>query len=104
MAAFYVIIPNDQHKMHTTNLIVCDDDTPPEAFQRGADASTHVLCALTTNLGQIPAHKWEHHVNSIGIPYKTITYEIGLCLESGGLRFDLRVDDVVYGNVTASFD
>ena len=58
---------------------------------------------MTAKLSSVPARFWKSHTNSAGRKYTSLHYVLGMTVESGGLRFDLRVDDVVYGDVVASF-
>lgn len=89
-------------KMHETELIVCDDDNPPDEYTAGS--STRILCTLTTNLHPVPEYLWKVKMNSNSMGYKRLDFDVGMQIESGGLRFDCRVDGVVYGKVTAAFE
>ncbi|KAI6821312.1 actin-like ATPase domain-containing protein [Hortaea werneckii] len=89
------------NKVVTNHLIVCDDDVAPKECN---ERNTRKICALTTDLNDVPAHFFKNRVNSRGKRYQELSYKLGMQIQSGGLRFDLRVDDVVYGNVVASFD
>lgn len=90
--------------MHKSELIVCDDDDPPTAHATEIGSSTRVLCTLTANLHQVPTHLWQRKSNSEGEQYQHLAFDLGMQLESGGLRFDCLVDDVEYGKAVASFD
>ncbi|KAI7155864.1 actin-like ATPase domain-containing protein [Hortaea werneckii] len=88
-------------KTVTDYLIVCDQDVAPREYN---DRNTRSICALKTDLGRVPAHHWKDKFNSRGTRYQEIHYMLGMQIQSGGLRFDLRVDGVVYGDVVATFD
>jgi hypothetical protein len=88
----------------TTELIVCDTNNAPTGHDVGPMSKTRVLCKLVTNLNKVPNQLWEERIAHDGRTYHTLTHEIGMQIESGGLKFDLRVDGVVYGDITATFD
>ncbi|RMY46672.1 hypothetical protein D0863_15799 [Hortaea werneckii] len=88
-------------KVVTDHLIVCDQDIAPRECN---ERNTRKICALNTDLNDVPAHFFKNKVNSHGTHYQELRYKLGMQIQSGGLRFDLRVDDVVYGNVVATFD
>lgn len=88
--------------MHKTELIFSDDDDAPDVYVAGS-SSTQVLCKLTNNLHRVPEHLWQSKTNSSGLRYQRLSFEIGMQIESGGLRFDCMVDGVVYGQAVAEF-
>ncbi|KAK5737794.1 hypothetical protein LTR17_006442 [Elasticomyces elasticus] len=81
-------------------LIICDKDTAPAGFN---SATTRSVCKMVVNLGTVPQHLWDRRCNSQGNVYESLTYDVGMQIESGGLRFDFRVDGVIYGTATATF-
>lgn len=83
---------------------MCDEDDPPLEYTSGPGSSTRILCTLTTNLNYVPENFWERKTNNQGQQYRQLSFETGMQIESGGLRFDTRVDDVVYGKVSAEFN
>ena len=100
---FHRKFTSDQDKTVTDELILCHTNDAPKEFSSAAGSSTKVICKLVTNLSTVPKHLWKSKKNSKGRRYQELHYELGMQIESGGLRFDLRVDDVVYGKVTTSF-
>lgn len=84
----------------THELIVCDEDVAPTAY----DASTRVVCKMLVNLESVPRHLWSQRRTSTGLQYNRLHFDLGMQIESGALRFDFRVDGVVYEKVTATFD
>ncbi|KAK3721826.1 hypothetical protein LTR37_002992 [Vermiconidia calcicola] len=92
-----------QNKAMTQELIVCDDEVAPVGYTE-ASSSTKVLCKLVVPLSGVPTHLWEARQNTQGQRYEHLSFQLGMQVESGGLRFDMRVDGVVYGNVVATFD
>lgn len=88
----------------TYDLIVCDEDRAPDGYESYAGSPTKSLCKLTVNLNSVPAALWKERRTTDGRPYKGLSFQIGMQITSGGLNFDMRVDDVVYGAVTATFD
>ncbi|KAI6790853.1 actin-like ATPase domain-containing protein [Hortaea werneckii] len=89
---------NDRNEANHA-LIVCDDDNAPSQ----CEASTRSICVMQSDLEDVPAHLWRWKRSSKG-PYKKLSFEMGMQIQSGGLRFDLRVDNVTYGKVTTAFD
>lgn len=85
-------------------LIVCDLKKAPAGYTTHEDSATKVLCTMIVNLSGVPTHLYKSLRSPEGRPYQRIEYQIGMQLESGGLKFDLRVDGVVYGKITARFD
>ncbi|KAK4554208.1 hypothetical protein LTR86_008736 [Recurvomyces mirabilis] len=87
-----------------SSLVYCDLDQAPSTFSNAVGSATRKLCQLTTDLGRVPAELWTQHVNNSGLGYSTLSYKFAMQIESGGLRFELLVDGVVYGQVTAAFE
>ncbi|KAK5129421.1 hypothetical protein LTR08_003277 [Meristemomyces frigidus] len=85
-------------------LIVCDDDVAPSTFDKNPGSATQVMCKMIVNLRSVPRHLWKEHVNSTGTRYKRLDLVMGMQVESGRLRFDFRVDGVVYEKVMATFE
>lgn len=82
-------------------LIVADGDHAPG---RSSPTLTRTLCTLHADLSIVPEQFWRSHVNSAGIQYQSLHFTYCMIIESGGLRFDLRVGGVSYGEVKASFN
>lgn len=101
---FYRTFPTTANSTCVTKLIVCDSKRAPAAFDDHEGSSTKVLCRLVTNLANVPSHLYESRTSPQGRGYYQLEYQIGMQLESGGLKFDMRIDDIVYGSVTATFD
>lgn len=98
---FYTDYWSSSGQQSTCYLIGCDDDIAPDSCDAG---SARTECSLTVNLDPVPSRFWTHRTNSKGKSYKRLNYVLGMQIESGGIKFDLRVDDVVYGEVVANFD
>ncbi|KAI7390590.1 actin-like ATPase domain-containing protein [Hortaea werneckii] len=97
--SFYRCFELNDRKEANHALIVCDDDNAPSQ----CEASTRSICVMQSDLEDVPAHLWRWKRSSKG-PYKKLSFEMGMQIQSGGLRFDLRVDNVTYGKVTTAFD
>jgi hypothetical protein len=91
-------------KTVTEDLVACDANIAPGGYSSAPGSTTRVLCKTPINLEKVPAHLFESCTSLSGRKYLRLNYEIGMRIESGGLRFDLRVDGVVYGQITATFD
>lgn len=101
---FYRTFSKGERKVCTEQLIVCDQNTAPAGFEAQPGSPTRVLCNLKVDLKKIPGRFWTKHETSNGKQYNRIEYQLGMQIQSGTIKFDIRVEDVVYGNVTASFD
>ena len=102
--AFYRDIPTGGSKIVHDELIACDLDQAPTGFEHGLRTSTHVLCRLTSDLSKVPITYFKNQVTVDGKRFQRISYKLGMRVESGGLRFDLRVGNVEYGSVKATFE
>ncbi|RMY09904.1 hypothetical protein D0868_03980 [Hortaea werneckii] len=97
--SFYRCFSMAFNKHASNELIVCEDDDAPSQL----NARTRTICVMQSDLTDVPAPKW-HQKHGLNGPYKRLNYKLGMQIESGGLSFDLRVDDVTYGKVTTTFD
>jgi cell division ATPase FtsA len=84
-------------------MVFCDEDEPPEVYDPTDKGSVRKLCSLSVDLGTVPAEHWVDKTNSDDEPYQKLTYLLGMQIGSGGLSFDLRVNDIIYGDVLAEF-
>ncbi|KAK3616102.1 hypothetical protein LTR22_027182 [Elasticomyces elasticus] len=100
---FYVSFDAGHSRTLTEELIICDADVAPRGFDSKAGAVTRVACKMVVNVNSVPRHLFEEQRNSQGRSYQCLSFQLGMQVESGGLRFDFRVDDVVYGKVAATF-
>lgn len=97
---FYRCLRSSDSRIATSYLIVCEDDVAPTYGNK----KTRIACKLIVDLNDVPGYLWESAWNSSGTDYHKLHYHLGMQIESGGIRFDFRINDVVYGKVTASFD
>ncbi|KAK3116935.1 hypothetical protein LTR53_002158 [Teratosphaeriaceae sp. CCFEE 6253] len=97
---FYRTCRDTSSRVVTSRLYICDSDLAPKAYNA---TSTPAACSTTVDLTSVPAHLWVNRYNSKGVGYQTLSFEMGMQIESGGLRFDFVVNDVVYGKATATF-
>lgn len=105
LTAFYRTYDNDHRKKtHATDLVICDEDIAPVGFESGRRSSTRVLCTLNVDLSKVPGKFWKHRTNPNGVRYQSLSYQLGMQIQSGGLRFDLRIDGVTYGDIEATFN
>ncbi|KAK5673945.1 hypothetical protein LTR17_027829, partial [Elasticomyces elasticus] len=100
---FYVSFDAGHSRTLTEELIICDADVAPRGFDSKAGAVTRVACKMVVNVNSVPRHLFEEQRNSQGRSYQCLSFQLGMQVESGGLRFDFRVDDVVYGKVAVTF-
>ncbi|KAI6845763.1 actin-like ATPase domain-containing protein [Hortaea werneckii] len=85
-------------------LIACDSDHRPSTFSDQPGSDTKAICTMLVNFAHVPRHLWRQERNSAGTTYYQLDMEMGMQIESGGLRFDFRVDGVVYSKVMAAFN
>ena len=104
LVSFYASFTENQTKTMDVELIVCNEDKAPAGLSRGRKSTTKTLCTADVNLQGVPARLWSVRVNPTGLRYHVLTFQIGMQVESGSLRFDVRVDGVVYGEVFAKFE
>lgn len=96
----YRCFRSSDSRVATSHLIVCEDDVAPTYGSK----KTRIACKLVVDLNDVPGYLWESAWNSSNTYYQKLHYHLGMQIESGGIRFDFRINDVVYGKVTASFD
>ncbi|KAK4895262.1 hypothetical protein LTR27_006605 [Elasticomyces elasticus] len=100
---FYRTFAAGDSKTVTSELIIADGDVAPKGWSSALGSDTRVACRMTVNLNAVPAKLWKTKCNPKGKVYQQLDYNIGMQIESGGLRFDFRIGDVVYGKVNATF-
>jgi hypothetical protein len=101
---FYHTFQMGESKIISLPLIICDTNNAPKGFDRRSGASTKVMCRLTVDLTTVPTRYWKFPASNSGARYERLDYEIGMQIQSGGLKFDLRLDGTVYGDVMAAFE
>lgn len=81
------------------DLIACEADTAPDAYQKGLIN----VCTLTTDLNTVPKSLFTRLTTTKGVEFDNLDFTLDMRIESAGLTFELRVDGVRYGAVTAKF-
>ncbi|KAF2873169.1 Hsp70 family protein-like protein [Massariosphaeria phaeospora] len=81
------------------DLIACDSDTAPDAYTKNL---IHV-CTLTTDLNTVPRSLFTRLTTTTGVEFDNLDFTLDMKIESAGLVFELRVDRVRYGAVSAKF-
>lgn len=105
MPAFYRTFDNNHdRKTATVDLVACDEEDAPDGYESGRHSTTRKICTLTVDLTSVPARFWKHRTNPSGVRYQHLSYQLGMQIQSGGIRFDLRIDGVTYGDVVTSFN
>lgn len=64
---------------------------------------TPTLCELTADLSQIPKQLFRSHVNSKGVQYYKVDYNLVLTPRSASLLFELQFNGMNYGTVQARY-
>ncbi|KAI4748507.1 actin-like ATPase domain-containing protein [Aureobasidium sp. EXF-12298] len=85
---------------HTVSIMVSDNEIAPQEYNN-LDISK--LCTLDANLRKVPRRSFKKKTKN-GKSYRQLNFEIGMQIDSGGLVFDLRVNDIVYGTVKANYE
>ena len=101
---FYRNFAEGAGRVVSEDLIVCEREVAPAYFRKSPRFHSTVLCSMVINLHSVPAHLWTAYLATDGSIYHRLSYQLGMQIESGGLKFNLQVDGVSYGEVTASFD
>lgn len=83
----------------TDDLIGCDADTAPDSYSK--DLSK--VCTLTTDLNTVPRTLFTRLTTSKGVEFDNLDFTLDMRIESAGLVFELKVDGVRYGAVSAKF-
>lgn len=86
------------------SIIISDAAVASQEFDWSLVPEMRVLCRLNANLSKVPRSLYRDHINSRGIRYRSLEYEIGMTVKSGCIIWDLRVNGVVHGEVQADFE
>lgn len=81
------------------DLIACDADVAPESFRKGLIN----VCTLTTDLNTVPKSLFTRLTTTKGVEFDNLDFTLDMRIESAGLVFELMVDGVRYGGVSAKF-
>ncbi|OWY57130.1 hypothetical protein AA0119_g9414 [Alternaria tenuissima] len=81
------------------DLIACDSDTAPDSFKKGLIN----VCTLTTDLNTVPKSLFTRLTTTKGVEFDNLDFTLDMRCESAGLVFELKVDGVRYGGVSAKF-
>ena len=81
------------------DLIACDADVAPPSFQKGLIT----VCTLTTDLNAVPRTLFTRLTTTRGLEFDNLDFTLDMTIDSAALVFELKVDGVRYGHVTAKF-
>ena len=81
------------------DLIACDADTAPDSYQKDFIN----VCALTTDLNTVPKSLFTRLTTTKGVEFDNLDFTLDMRIESAGLMFELKVDGIRYGAVSAKF-
>ena len=81
------------------DLIGCDADVAPDAYKKGLIN----VCTLTTDLNAVPKSLFTRLTTTKGIEFDNLDFTLDMTIDSASLIFELKVDGVRYGKVTAKF-
>ncbi|KAF2741105.1 actin-like ATPase domain-containing protein [Polyplosphaeria fusca] len=81
------------------DLIACDADSAPDSYRKGLIN----VCTLTTDLNTVPKSLFTRLTTTKGVEFDNLDFTLDMRIESAGLVFELKVDGVRYGAVSAKF-
>ena len=81
------------------DLIACDAEIAPDSYQKGLIS----VCTLTTDLNTVPKSLFTRLTTTKGVEFDNLDFTLDMRIESAGLVFELKVDGVRYGAVSAKF-
>ena len=81
------------------DLICCESDIAPDSYQKGLIN----VCTLTTDLNTVPKSLFTRLTTTKGVEFDNLDFTLDMKIESAGLVFELKVDGVRYGAVSAKF-
>ncbi|KAI9832344.1 MAG: hypothetical protein M1826_002030 [Phylliscum demangeonii] len=82
------------------DLIACEHDPAPASVRKGA---TLTVCTLTTDLRAVPKALFTRLTTSKSVEFDNLDFTLDMTIDSAALVFELKVDGVRYGGVTAKF-
>lgn len=80
-------------------LIASDADTAPESFNQNLIR----VCTLKTDLSAVPKHLFTRLATSNGVEFENLDFTLDMMIDSASIVFELKVNGVRYGQVTAEF-
>ncbi|EON64758.1 hypothetical protein W97_03991 [Coniosporium apollinis CBS 100218] len=81
------------------DLIACDAEIAPDSYQKDFIN----VCTLTTNLNTVPRGLFTRLTTTKGVEFDNLDFTLDMRIESAGLMFELKVDGIRYGAVSAKF-
>jgi hypothetical protein len=81
------------------DLIACDADVAPDSYRKGLIN----VCTLTTDLNRVPKSLFTRLTTTKGVEFDNLDFTLDMRIDSAGLVFELKVDGVRYGVVSAKF-
>ncbi|KAF2199167.1 actin-like ATPase domain-containing protein [Delitschia confertaspora ATCC 74209] len=81
------------------DLICCDLDVAPDSYQKDLIN----VCTLTTDLNTVPKSLFTRLTTTKAVEFDNLDFTLDMKIESAGLVFELKVDGVPYGAVSAKF-
>ncbi|RPB20356.1 actin-like ATPase domain-containing protein [Terfezia boudieri ATCC MYA-4762] len=96
---FYITFESHHSRILVDELVCCDLLIPPTHIT--PDVTT--VCKLRSDLTTVPKYLYSKGRNSKDAEYEGLHFTMEMSVLSASLRFELRVDGVRYGEVTADF-
>jgi hypothetical protein len=101
---FYTNFADIGSSMYRTKLIFSKIDDAPDDYDASPGSQTETLCRLEVDLDMVPHKHWTFKNTTDGSRFKRLDFQLGMHVKSGNITFDLRIDGVVYGEVSANFE
>ncbi|KAJ5548339.1 hypothetical protein N7513_005573 [Penicillium frequentans] len=96
---FYECVMKGDSLVFTIRLRSCLKEAAPEEYS----SDTPTLCELTADLSQVPRALFRSYVNSKGVRYYKVNFNLVLTPKSASLLFELRFNGMNYGTVQARY-
>lgn len=89
----------DQSLIVEDELIACELDAAPAAYRNDLIS----ICTLSTDLSAVPKSLFTRLTTTNGVEFDNLDFTLDMVIDSASMVFELRVDGVKYGHVTADF-
>lgn len=100
---FYITGKTIRTDTHKETLVYSEAENAPEEFSDERRSATKVLCKLAVELSSTPRRAWRKK-SAADKSYYELSFDLGMQIHSGGLRFHMEIDGEVYGSIVASFE
>lgn len=96
---FYITFEDHHSRVLVDELVCCQETFPPKCI----DSTVKTVCKLRSDLTNVPKSMYTKGRNSKDVEYEGLHFTMEMTVLSASLLFELSVDGVRYGEVTADF-